>query len=143
MVKYSLDKFLKIRPRSEKEIRDKLRSKKFKDFEIDNEITKLKKMDLINDVRFAKFWIDYRTEFKIRGKRFIEFELKQKGISQEMFEDFLPDNHSELENAKRLVEKKFGSNIKPDFKSQGKVIAYLSRYGFSIDVAKGALTDIE
>ncbi len=140
---YSLDRFLKIRPRSEKEIRDKLRFKKFKDHEIDREISKLKKIDLINDKRFAGFWIEYLTEFKIRGKRFIEYELKRKGIEKELYENLMPDYESERQNAKKLIEQKFGSHIPNDYKSQGKIISYLSRYGFSIDIAKEAINNIE
>ena len=100
-------KFLSYRPRSEKEVRNKLKtlikrhSGEQSEFRIDSGvanapendraetviekiISKLKKQNFINDEEFAKGWIENRIRFKPRSLRLIKLELKQKGISEEI-----------------------------------------------------------
>lgn len=141
-MKYSLDKFLKIRPRSELEIRQKLKYKKFSESEINKQISNLKKQDIINDKRFAQFWINYRTEYKIRGKKFIEFELKQKGIKKEIIDDLL-QNYNEAESILEIAREKYQllKNENP-IKRKQKLFGYLLRRGFSYDIARNAINDI-
>jgi regulatory protein len=141
-MKYSLDRFLKIRFRSEKEIRDKLRTTKFDDSEIEREIKNLKKVDLVNDERFTKFWVEYRTDFNIRGRRFIEYELKRFGIEKEMYEKYFSKNN-EYKNAKALVKDRYFRNkIEIDQKLKNKIMGFLSRKGFSMDVVIKVMGDI-
>jgi len=110
-------RYLNIRFRSEKEIRDYLRKKlsshsgkrsesriregswtsqddSSENIEqmIDLVIHKLKQQKFLNDEEFAKMWIRSRTEFKPKGERLIRLELQQKGVSKDIidkaFEDF-------------------------------------------------------
>src|SRR3989344_5237128 len=79
-------RFLSYRPRSEKEVRDRLKSKKATPEIIEKIITKLKEKKFINDEEFTKLWIESRLRFKPRSLRLIEVELRQKGIGEELME---------------------------------------------------------
>src|SRR3989344_6604171 len=79
-------KFLSYRPRSEKEIRDKLKKKKASEETINKIILRLKENNFINDEEFVRWWIEQRTNFKPRSLRLIKMELKQKGVSNDLIE---------------------------------------------------------
>ena len=84
-----------------------------------------------------------RTEFKPRGKRFIEYELKRFGIDSEIIKELLPDEKIELKMAKELAEYKIKSyRSLSDFEKKQKLYAYLSRKGFSLDIVREAVDDI-
>lgn len=100
-------RYLNIRFRSEKEIRDYLKKKLSRHSGkqsasridsgqarmtdevmqlIDLVVHKLKQQKFLNDEEFAKMWIRSRTEFKPKGKRLIRLELQQKGVSKEIID---------------------------------------------------------
>lgn len=100
-------RLLNFRLRSEHEIREKLLQKNFSPEDIDRTIKYFKEFDLINDRQFAKKWISSRQS-KPYGQNRIRFELKQKGIKEdvieeELFHGFL--NFSEETLVCQLVEK--------------------------------------
>lgn len=95
--------FLSFRPRSEFEIRQFFRRKKFTDAE--PVIEKLKLLGQINDAEFAKWYIDQRQTFRPKGRRAIEIELRRKGITVKIKSD-------EVALAKRALLKFRGEKTK-------------------------------
>ena len=75
--------YLGYRPRSEKEVRQRLRHRGFSDEVVDKVIIELKERRFIDDVAFAQYWRDNRLSFKPRSRRLIELELRQKGVTAE------------------------------------------------------------
>ena len=73
-------RFAMVRPRSEKEVTDYFRRKKIHESMHEEMLKKLKHLDLINDLAFAKWWIDQRIQFKSKSKRLIIQELRMKGL---------------------------------------------------------------
>ena len=73
-------RFLSFRPRSEKEIRDYLNNKQVNPLVSQKIIDKLVENKFLNDLEFAKWWIEQRTLTTPRAWRIIKIELKQKGI---------------------------------------------------------------
>src|SRR5690349_10091607 len=81
-------KFLSFRPRSEKEVLDYLTKPRFGKYgkrepysdekTADIIIKKLKEYRFINDLEFAKWFIENRK----KGSRLIKVELSQKGIDK-------------------------------------------------------------
>lgn len=149
-------KFLSYRPRSEKEVREKLKSrissKKVEEVEnvdgvIDRVIQKLKEKKFINDEEFAKGFLESRLRFKPRSIRLIKLELKKKGISDDIIQTIIHDSkfmiHSDLEQAKRLVEKRL-----PRYKGLGrqkiyeKMGRYLASKGFDWDTIKKSIDEV-
>lgn len=75
--------FLAVRPRSEREIRQRLMQKKYPEDIINQVIARLGDVKLVDDRDFAKFWVESREGFKPRSKRALQYELRQKGVSAE------------------------------------------------------------
>jgi regulatory protein len=140
---YSL-KFLSYRIRSEKEIRDKLKAKQVETQIIEKIIAKLKEKKFIDDDNFAGMWIENRNRFKPRSLRLIKMELKQKGIDPEIIESRIKDQElgveSDLEQAKKLVEKRIG-RLKglPKQEIYEKLGRYLASKGFNWDTIKKSI----
>lgn len=139
-------KFLSYRPRSEKEIRDKLKSRKASEETINKIISRLKGNNFLNDEEFVKWWIEQRTTFKPRSVKIIKIELKQKGIDKELIDEtiaHLPSTIDDLESAKKLIDKRLPryENLSRDEKIQ-KIARFLSSKGFSYEIIKEILKDI-
>ena len=127
--------FISFRPRSEKEIKDWFKRKEVGEETQKMIWEKLTHLGYINDEEFVKWWIDQRTTFRPVGKRVIEMELRQKGISPNLVSQYLSisvSSSSELELAKKAAEKKIKlyKNLPPqEFKQ--KMSSFLARRGFS------------
>lgn len=140
-------RYLGIRNRSEKEIRDYLLKKKAESEIVEYIVELLKKQKFLNDEEFARVWVSSRARFRPKGKNALKFELKQKGIAREIIEKVLQQENEdlpdELTQAKRLIE----SRIK---KLQGasrqevyhKVGAFLARRGFDWDTIKRSIDEV-
>src|SRR5690606_26015290 len=102
----------------------------------------------IDDVAFAKWWIDNRRTFKPRGTRLLLVELKGKGVSnqdiqaalttpdpQGHFSDTHQAGYSELDDALQLARKqlrKYASKT-PDQQKQS-LSRYLASKGYDWDL---------
>jgi regulatory protein len=103
--------FLSYRPRSEKEVRDKLGMKKVPAEILEKIIMTLKQQRYINDEQFAKEWILSRSKYRLKSKRIIKIELIKKGIAPEIIEKALntaaEDEEVQMDDlgkAKKLAE---------------------------------------
>ena len=129
---------LKIRNRSEKEIREKLYRKKFDPDTIEQTVQYLKSVDLINDRQFARDWIRTRLA-KPFGLRRIFFELKSmKGIPEEILKEEIAcvqNNSSEESTIEALAKKclRKYKNLEAAKRSR-RLYEYLARRGFNIDI---------
>jgi regulatory protein len=144
-------KYLALRPRSEKEVRDNLLKFKALEEQVNIIVELLKKQKFLDDVSFAKWWVEQRSNFRQKGWKIVELELKQKGISKEIIKNLesemkngtLEGVKGELEQAKELVEK----NIR---KYQGltrqelyqKLGGFLGRRGFNYDIVKACIDEV-
>lgn len=151
-------RYLSYRPRSEKEVRDKLKvtllggqaSEKLKVENsgqiIDLVIKKLIEKKFINDEEFAKGWIGSRQRFKPRSSRLIKMELKQKGIDPELIDKMINDEGlmiNDLESAKKLVEKRIERFRKlPKQEVYQKLGRFLASKGFNWDTIKHSIDEV-
>ncbi len=129
-------RFAMLRPRSEKEIKDYFKRKEVHESMHDELFDKLKHFELIDDIKFAKWWIDQRTNFKPKSKRIIIQELRMKGISTDNIDDAFGETVIDEEKlAKDLVEKKLykWTGLDERVKKQ-KISQYLAGKGFSWEV---------
>lgn len=136
---------LKFRSRSRKEIEDRLKKKKFTREAINTVIDYFDKLDLINDEEFAFGWMKSRL-IKPLGLRRISFELKQKGISEEIIEQAknnIKDNYREYEVVSELAAGKLKKlkNIDSN-KARARIYGFLIRRGFSIDVINEVVNEL-
>lgn len=129
-------RFAMVRLRSEKEIRDYFRRKKVHESMHDELFEKLRHFELIDDTKFAKWWVDQRANFKPKPKRILIQELRIKGIAKEIIDEVLGDEVVDEEKmARELLEKKaykwkgLESRI-----ARQKMSQYLAGKGFSWEV---------
>lgn len=111
--------FLSYRPRSEWEVRHKLKFKTKDEKLIESIVEKLKTIGQINDSDFAKWFIDQRNTFRPKGKRAISMELRRLGVKTKVHSDI-----SDTELAKRALKKYHGDKDKP------KIQRFLASRGF-------------
>lgn len=138
-------KLLTYRPRSEFEVCDRLKQKGFDQDVICLVITWLKEYRYINDYEFASQWVAYRQLNKPMGRQGLKYELRQKGIGDDIIEQVLVglDFEEELNLALAMAEKKLlrlsvdeAGDISE--KEWGKVIGLMQRRGFSAETIRQA-----
>lgn len=136
---------LKFRPRSEKELYERLQKKKFPQTTIRDTLTYLKEHHFINDVDFAKSWIESRLK-KPLGLRKIKAELRLKGIDKAIIdnqiESIKPGYHEEDIIAK-IARLKFSrlKGTEPE-KIKRRIYAYLIRRGFSPEIVDDVIKQL-
>jgi regulatory protein len=128
-------RFLTYRPRSRKEVEDKLREKQFSDSVIDEVLADLDRLGYMNDREFAQQWARSRVRLRGYGKRRIEHELTGKGISSDIIDEALGavfKESSETDIARLEAEKKLKSlsRFEPEIRRR-RLAGYLERKGFS------------
>lgn len=133
--------FLSYKLRTEKEIITKLKSKKFSTEIIDEVITKLKNLDLLDDYNYAKIFINDKINLTNYSKRRIINDLYQKGIDKRIYEDYLENvfgYNMELDKATQIVETKINiwKEKHEGYELKNKIVTFLLQKGFSYDVAK-------
>ncbi len=136
-------KYLSFKSRTEKEVVLKLREKEFSDDIIDKVIELLKKYNYIDDYSYAGSFLRDKFNLKGFGSNRIKFELKQKGISNEIIEQvFFENEFDEAQKAAELIERKYGI-WDFDIKEKQKIEGFLARRGFSFSTIREAFNIIK
>lgn len=132
-------RLLSIRPRSVKELKDRLHAYTSK-YKIGREIVDkllqyLQEVELVSDERFACWWIEQRQGLKPKGMQAIRLELIKKGISKDIIDSQMSklniSSDTEFESAFSFAQKKY-SYIKNESKEKQKryIQGILLRRGF-------------
>lgn len=125
------------RPRSQWEIEEYLRRKETEPEAVLEIIAKLKERKYIDDVDFAKRWIESRNLLKPTSRRKLQLELRAKRVSDASIKQALDDDETdELDILRREVEKK---RRQPRYQDHTKLMQYLARQGYSYDDIKKIL----
>jgi regulatory protein len=132
-------RFLSYRPRSEAEVRRYLQGKKVP-LAIETEVVeRLTSAGLLNDQAFANYWVENRESFNPRGRHALQYELRQKGLSEETIALALEDIDEEksayhvlISRARRMPPMDRGSFRK-------KLGSFLRRRGFSYEAINAAI----
>ena len=142
----AFDKCLKLLsvPKTEKQVKDYLFGKGYTKKTVDYCIEKLNEYNYLNDEAFANLYV--KSYSLKKGKRLLEFELKSKGVSQEIINNVLANYESKEEDLLFLAEK-FIKNKEKNKKTAQKLTAHLFSKGFSLDeinpVVKKLIFDLE
>ena len=140
-------RLLKLRLRTEFEIRDKLKFKNFSAALIDELIAYFKEKGHINDRKFANFWIEGRLN-KPLGFKAIERELESKGLSIELVQELISLKKKEVDEvslARELTQRQFNKlkeRKEPAEKIKPKLYGYLTRRGFSAETISEIITEL-
>jgi regulatory protein len=136
-----LVRFATVRPRSLKEVIDWMRRKEIPKSNFDKLVQKLQNLGLLDDEKFARWWIDQRLEFRPRPVWVLRSELMSKGVEKKIIDKVLEERLvDEKVLAERLVRKKMRMFRTGDpKKAKEKVTAFLLRKGFKPDVVREAV----
>jgi regulatory protein len=129
-------RYLSYRPRSENEIRQRLRRRGFEVTVIDEVASELKERKLIDDVAFSEFWLNNRLSFSPRSARLIKLELRQKGVSTETAAevvDSLDDENAAYKAGLRKARRWADLDHDGFYHS---LYDYLRRRGFNYEIIK-------
>lgn len=131
-----LIRFVSVRPRTTYEIKNWFKRKKIEEKQALELFNRLKKMGLVDDRKFANWWIEQRVNFRPKGRRVLLLELTRKGVDRDVAKEiietskFLP---SEEELARIILEKKKRKI------PEEKLVAFFLRRGFSWKTIKSVI----
>jgi regulatory protein len=133
--------FLGYRPRSEKEVRDRLRRGGYEPAAIEHAIARLHEWRYLDDADFARRWVENRTAHRPRGRRLLQQELRHKGIDGEIARDAIDDaDLDETGAAEALARRRLPSYAGDEPAAiRRRLGAYLARRGYGYDVIRTAL----
>ena len=127
-------RLLSFRPRSEKEIRQKLLQKGFDTTIVNESLKYLKEHNLLDDEVFARYWAENRASFNPRSRRLVTLELRQKGVTAQVAEETaegLDDEAGAYEAGSKKASRMDVSDYEEFRRRLGE---YLRRRGFGYDV---------
>ena len=125
-------RFLAQRPRSEQEVRRRLRRACADESAVQTVLEQLRQHALVDDAAFAEYWVEQRQTFKPRGARLLRAELRQHGIAASAADAAAETTEaSALDDAYRAAHKRarqLGSADERAFKT--RLAQFLARRGF-------------
>lgn len=135
--------YLGYRPRSEAEVRQRLRQRGFNGHVVDKVIVALKERKLIDDLAFAIYWKENRLLHKQRSRRLIGVELRQKGVATETVKEVLEDVDDE-NSAYEAAAKKAAIVANLDHgEFYHRLYSYLQRRGYSPGTVRSVLERVK
>lgn len=142
-INYAL-RLLSYRARSEKEIYDALKRKGFDDNIIEDTIYYCKEKEYLNDRDFAESFVRDKINFSKLGPERIRYELRLKGISEDIINRVLRVSRDEqFETALELGKKRIRL-YKDDTKDAKyrKLSGFLQRKGYSYEIVSKVLKEL-
>jgi len=138
-------KLLKVRIRTEKELKSRLAQKKFSSKIISSILRDFKQIGLIDDQDFTKNWIQSRIA-KGFGERRIILELKQKGVSDSIIKNQIQKTqktYSPETIIRQLIEKRLKRyrNLEP-IVIKRRLYGFFVRRGFDANTVLKEIKNI-
>ncbi len=118
------------REHSQVELKRKLMAKGFENLEIENLLVTLAKEGLQSDERFAEAYVHHRVDMGF-GPRRIECELLERGLSQSLIQQYLPQDNAFWQERMALVwQKKYHAKDNFNQRDYVKQACFLQQRGF-------------
>ncbi len=138
---------LTYKPRSVKELRERLLEKTWTNEEIvDAVLEKLKEYNYLNDEQFAKEFAASKLRQKPIGKRVLKQKLAHRKLDKETVDEAIErafEETPEAEIIKQAVAKRLRLKGKPETRQDAKKFYdYLLRQGFSYDLVSRKMREI-
>ena len=146
-------RFLAARPRTRREVADRLRRAAVTEPVVEATLDRLAKLGYVDDVAFARWWGEQRDRHAPRGRRMIEAELRQRGVPRDVIESYR-DEHAaperrpedaslpgtEAERAHEALERHLrGRPLPEDPKAVQRIGMYLMRRGFDPETVRSTI----
>ncbi len=129
-------RLLAYRPRSERELRDRLARKGFRRAAIEVTLARLRELGYLNDAEFARFYTETQQTSRPRSRRVVRAELRSRGVAQELADEAV-DGIDDEEAAYRAASRRLASHRGLEYQRfRERLGSFLTRRGFSYDVAR-------
>lgn len=138
--------FLSYRMRSVKEVANYLKKKELQQAVVEKIVEKLKRDNYLNDLEFAKAFVQSRINLTLKGPGVIKQELIEKGLAEKEINESMElySFEEELEKAIGLLRKKQPAKLKTSQREQDrKMYMLLVSKGFSHEVANMAFQHVK
>jgi len=141
----SVDQIVRLlarRPYSVSEIRHHLESKRVDPPTIDEVLVRLERLGYVDDLAFARYWIENREHFRPRGPRALRYELRQKGIDESLIATVMDelDTHDSAYRAAQEQVRRLHHPNKQDFRN--KIGTFLVRRGFEYEFVREVIEQL-
>ena len=134
---------IKIRDRSEFEIRNKMKQRDFSSEDIEKTVKYLIDNKYLNDQKFAERFTENYSKYHLKGKIFIKQKLIRLGIDSEIINYALnqveDDNSGIKERGQKWLSRK--AKIDDDDVKQ-KLMRHLISQGYSYEEIKGVVDEL-
>ena len=129
------------RPRSERELRDRLTRKGVPGVVADRVLRELKQRGYVDDAAFAEFWVANRRANQPRGRQALVNELRLKGVASEVIDVAVaPAADDEERTALELARRRARSLSADDpQRFRARLGAFLQRKGYRYEVARSVV----
>jgi regulatory protein len=129
-------RFLAVRPRSEAETRRRLLRAGFVAEQVEATLALLREHALVDDASFARYWVEQRQTFRPRGRRLLQAELAQRGVSRELAAEAAGQQAETADDDAYRAAYKRAQQLRglDQRQFQSRLGAFLARRGFDWDV---------
>jgi regulatory protein len=137
-------RLLVVRPRSEHELRDRLKRKDYDPETIDLALDRVRGWGYLDDADFARRWVENRVQHRPRGERMLKQELRVKGIDPETINEVIEEAEIDEVAAAIAVAEKAASRLRgldPQV-ARRRLTGQLARRGFGYDAIRQALKQV-
>lgn len=128
------------RPRSRLELGSRLRQAGFESAEVEDELTRLEEVGLLDDGAFARELAEHHLTVRGSGRRAVAGALAAKGVSRETIEDTLAGlQDDETDRAVEVARDRARrlTTLGPEA-AYGRLVSYLARRGFDGSTSRRA-----
>ena len=137
-------RLLSYRGRTARELRDRLQRHGHASAVIDEVLHELEAEGYVNDRKLACEWARYRIQTKPIGRRRLVWELRKRGIDEEVLAEVLRTVYGEVDET-ALAEQAARRRIRvtahaPSLHAPARLTRYLMGLGFEPDTIAGVLT---
>jgi regulatory protein len=135
--------FIAYRPRTEREVRQRLKKAGADEETINSVLERVKSAGLLDDEAFGKAWVESRLRSNPRSKRMLAWELRQKGVAEKEVEAALEGIDDE-EAAFRAAQKRWPrvQSLEPRERKR-KLMEFLARNGFDYQTIESVIARVE
>lgn len=129
--------------KTKKEVADKLKAKGASREVVKSILSRLQEAGLVDDRLYAKVYAEDIASLRCYGRKRVLYELKKKGVAEEIIGELAFPRNVELEKAKRYGESLNRRDEKvPNAKKKLKMLRALMERGFDEDIAHEAVEDV-
>lgn len=140
--------YLAHKPRTETEVRRKLRQNEYSEPVIESVVERLQELSYLDDAQYAEQYVERRFASKGYGPVRIRQELRKRGIDRHLAETAVADffeEESTLAAAREKAQKRWPRIAREDDprKRRDKLYRYLKRRGYTYDTIRVVIDEME